>query len=251
VKKITRLGKDNFRPGYAILNQTRLLNGANMPTAQFEPLTTYTQYSTDEMIERARSYRAHLQRRRTVRHFSDRPVPREIIEECLLTAGTAPNGANLQPWHFVVISDPKIKREIRLGAEEEEREFYHRRAPQEWLDALAPLGTDEHKPFLEIAPYIIAVFGKNQSKLPDGRTIKSYYVNESVGIATGILITAFHNAGLVSLTHTPSPMGFLNDILHIPADQRPFLLLVVGYPAEDAQVPVITKKSLGEIATFI
>jgi nitroreductase len=222
-----------------------------MSTAQFQPLNTYIEYSPEEMRERARSFRADMQRRRTVRHFSDRPVPSEIIEDCLLTAGTAPNGANLQPWHFVVISDPKVKHEIRLGAEEEETEFYHHRAPQEWLDALTPLGTDEHKPFLEIAPYIIAIFGKNHTRLPDGRQIKNYYVNESVGIATGILITAIHNAGLVSLTHTPSPMGFLNDILHVPADQKPFLLLVVGYPAEDAQVPVITKKSLEEIATFI
>jgi len=222
-----------------------------MANAQFQSLTSYIEYSPEEMRARARAFRADMQRRRTVRYFSDRPVPREIIEECLLTAGTAPNGANLQPWHFVVISDPKVKHEIRLGAEEEEIEFYHHRAPQEWLDALASLGTDEHKPFLEIAPYIIAIFGKNHSRLPDGRQIKNYYVNESVGIATGMLITAIHNAGLVSLTHTPSPMGFLNDILHIPADQKPFLLLVVGYPAEDAKVPVITKKPLQEIATFI
>ena len=222
-----------------------------MSTAQFQPLTSYIEYSPEEMRERAKSFRAHMQRRRTVRHFSDRPVPREIIEECLLTAGTAPSGANLQPWHFVVIGDPKVKHEIRLGAEEEEAEFYHHRAPQEWLDALAPLGTDEHKPFLEIAPYIIAVFGKTHMNLPDGRQIKNYYVNESVGIATGLLITAIHNAGLVCLTHTPSPMGFLNDILHVPADHRPFVLLVVGYPAEDAQVPVITKKPLEEITTFI
>ena len=222
-----------------------------MATAQFQSLTSYVEYPPEEMGARARAFRAEMQRRRTVRYFSERPVPREIIEECLLTAGTAPNGANLQPWHFVVISDPKVKHEIRLGAEEEETEFYHHRAPQEWLDVLASLGTDEHKPFLEIAPYIIAIFGKNHSRLPDGRQIKNYYVDESVGIATGILITAIHNAGLVSLTHTPSPMGFLNDILHIPADQKPFLLLVVGYPAEDAKVPVITKKPLHEIATFI
>jgi nitroreductase len=192
-----------------------------------------------------------MQRRRTVRHFSDRPVPREIIEECLLTAGTAPNGANLQPWRFVVVSDPEVKHEIRVEAEKEEHEFYHRRAPQEWLDALAPLGTDENKPFLDTAPYLIAIFGKNHSELPDGRRVKNYYVNESVGIATGFLIAAIHNAGLASLTHTPSPMGFLNSILHVPSDAKPFLLLVVGYPAEDAQVPVISKKSIGEIATFL
>lgn len=220
-----------------------------MPTVQFQPLH-FTELPIEEMKQRAKDFRQHMQRRRTVRHFSDRPVPREIIEECLLTAGTAPNGANLQPWHFVVVHDPKIKHEIRVAAEEEEVEFYHRRAPQEWLDALAPLGTDEHKPFLDAAPYLIAIFGKNHSELPDGRRVKNYYVNESVGIATGFLIAALHNAGLVSLTHTPSPMGFLNAILNVPTDEKPFLLLVVGYPAKDAAVPVITKKTLSEVVTF-
>lgn len=222
-----------------------------MTKAEFQPLNSYIEYPVEEMKQRAKSFRKEMQRRRTVRQFSDRPVPREIIEECLLAAGTAPNGANLQPWHFVVISNPKIKLEIRVAAEEEERDFYNRRAPQEWLEALAPLGTDEHKPFLETAPYLIAIFGKNHSNLSDGRKVKNYYVNESVGIATGMLITAIHNAGLVSLTHTPSPMGFLNDILNVPSDERPFLLLVTGYPAKDAEVPVIQKKSLDEIATFI
>ena len=222
-----------------------------MTKAVFQPLSSYIEYPIEEMKQRATSFRREMQRRRTVRHFSGRPVPREIIEECLLTAGTAPNGANLQPWHFVVISDPKVKHEIRVAAEEEEKEFYDRRAPQEWLEALAPLGTDAKKPFLEIAPYLIAIFGKNHSELADGRKVKNYYVNESVGIATGMLITALHNAGLVSLTHTPSPMGFLNDILNVPSDERPFLLLVTGYPAEDAEVPVIQKKSLEEITTFM
>ncbi len=221
-----------------------------MPTAQFHPLV-FTEYPVDEMKQRATNFRAQMQRRRTVRHFSDRPVPREIIEECLITAGTAPNGANLQPWHFVVVSDPKVKHEIRVAAEEEEKEFYHRRAPQEWLDALAPLGTDEHKPFLETAPYLIAIFGKNHSELPDRRKVKNYYVHESVGVATGFLIAALHNAGLVSLTHTPSPMGFLNAILNRPSDEKPFLLLVTGFPAKEAEVPVIQKKPLNEIATFI
>jgi len=221
-----------------------------MPAATFQPLN-FTEYSIEEMQTRAVANRQEMQRRRTVRHFSDRPVPRKIIEECLIAAGTAPNGANLQPWHFVLISDPKVKREIRIAAEEEEQEFYHRRAPQEWLDALAPLGTNEHKPFLETAPYIIAIFGKNPSILPDGRRVKNYYVNESVGIAAGFLIAALHHAGLVSLTHTPSPMGFLNGILNRSSDEKPFLLLVTGFPAEDAQVPVITKKPLQEIATFI
>lgn len=222
-----------------------------MTKARFQPLNSYIEYPVTEMKGRAIAFRKDMQRRRTVRHFSDRPIPREIIEECLITAGTAPNGANLQPWQFVVISDPKVKHEIRMAAEDEEREFYHRRAPQEWLEALAPLGTDEHKPFLDIAPYLIAIFGKNHSELSNGRTVKNYYVNESVGIATGFLIAALHHAGLVTLTHTPSPMGFLNDILKRPSDEKPFLLLVTGYPAEDAQVPIISKKSLKEIATFI
>lgn len=222
-----------------------------MSEAVFEPLSSYIEYPLEEMKERAVAFRRDMQRRRTVRQFSDRPVPQEIIEECLLVAGTAPSGANLQPWQFVVVSDPKVKREIRIAAEQEEEEFYHRRAPQEWLDALATIGTDEHKPFLETAPYLIVIFGNNHSQLPDGRRVKNYYVNESVGIATGFLITAIHNAGLVSLTHTPSPMGFLNNILHVPPDSKPFLILVVGYPSEDAQVPVITKKPLKEIATFL
>src|SRR4030095_16423025 len=221
-----------------------------MSTATFQPLSV-SEYRLEEMKERAEAFREKMQRRRTVRHFSERPVPREIIEECLIAAGTAPNGANLQPWQFVVVSDTKVKREIRVAAEEEEWEFYHRRAPNEWLDALALLGTDEHKPFLESAPYIIAIFGKNHSELPDGRRVKNYYVNESVGIATGFLIAALHHAGLVSLTHTPSPMGFLNAILNRPSDERAFLLLVTGFPAEDAQVPVIQKKPLSEIAVFI
>jgi len=222
-----------------------------MQKAIFQYLSSYIEYPVEEMRERATSFRKEMQRRRTVRHFSGKPAPREIIEECLLTAGTAPNGANLQPWHFVVVSDPKVKHEIRVSAEDEEKEFYHHRAPKEWLEALAPLGTDEHKPFLETAPYLIVIFGKNHSELPDGRRVKNYYVNESVGIATGFLIAALHNAGLASLTHTPSPMGFLNGILNIPSDEKPFLLLVTGFPADDAEVPIITKKPLEEIATFI
>jgi nitroreductase len=157
----------------------------------------------------------------------------------------------MQPWHFVVVSDPEIKRQIRIAAEKEEHEFYHRRAPQEWLDALEPLGTDEEKPFLEVAPYLIVIFSQTHSMLPDGRRVKNYYISESVGIAAGILITALHHAGLATLTHTPSPMGFLRDILSRPEDERPFLVLVVGYPAEDAVVPKIPKKSLDEIANFI
>ena len=203
------------------------------------------------MRQRAAAFREQLRRRRTVRDFSSQAVDPEVIENCLLAAGSAPSGANLQPWHFVVVSDPAIKKQIREGAEKEEREFYHGRAPQEWLDALAPLGTDDRKPFLETAPYLIAIFAQSYGVLPDGRKVKNYYVQESVGIATGMLITAIHHAGLVSLTHTPSPMGFLNTILNRPPNEKPYLLLVVGYPAAGAVVPDISKKPLAEIATFL
>lgn len=219
--------------------------------APFVPLPGYQATEPATMKARAAEFYAHIRRRRTVREFSDRPVPREVIEDCLRAAGTAPNGANLQPWHFVVVADPAIKSRIRQAAEEEERAFYSGKAPQEWLDALAPLGTDERKPFLETAPYLIAIFAESYGELPDGRKVKHYYTQESVGIATGFLIAAVHHAGLVSLTHTPSPMGFLNEILGRPARERAFLLLVVGYPAEGAMVPDITKKPLAEIATFI
>lgn len=217
------------------------------------PYNTYQEYLVEEMQTRADDFYADMLRRRTVREYSDRPVPRAVIEKCILAAGTAPNGANLQPWHFVAVSDPAIKRQIRIEAEKEEAVFYNGRAPEEWLDALAPLGTDAAKPFLETAPYLIAVFAQSYGLLPDGRKVKHYYVQESVGIATGMLITAIHNAGLASLTHTPSPMGFLNSILQRPSHERPFLLLVVGYPADDAHIPThaMQKKSLDEIATFL
>jgi iodotyrosine deiodinase len=218
---------------------------------KFVPLSGFEEYSPAEMEARSAAFYEQVRRRRTVRHFSARPVPRQVIENCLLAAGTAPSGANMQPWHFVVVSDPATKRQIRQAAEAEEREFYGGRAPQEWLDALAPLGTDEHKPFLETAPYLIAIFAQSYGLLPDGRKVKNYYVQESVGIATGLLITALHHSGLATLTHTPSPMSFLNQILDRPKNERPYLLLVVGYPAENAQVPVITKKTLSEIATFL
>ena len=217
----------------------------------FTPLAAYQRYSIEEMKRRASEFYSDIRRRRSVREFSDRPVPREVIEDCLRAAGTAPNGANMQPWHFAVVSDHAIKRKIRVEAEKEEYEFYQHRAPQEWLDALAPLGTNEDKPFLETAPYLVVIFAQSFGVLPDGRKVKHYYAQESVGIATGILITAIHHAGLVSLTHTPSPMGFLNDLLGRPMHERPFLILVVGYPAEDARVPMITKKPLEEIATFV
>ena len=217
----------------------------------FIPLPAYREYPIEEMKRRAAEFHSDVQRRRTVREFSDRPVPREVIEDCLCAASTAPSGANMQPWHFVVVSDAAIKQKIRVAAEQEEHEFYHHKAPQEWLDALEPLGTNEHKPFLETAPYLIVIFAQSYGVLPDGRKVKHYYAQESVGIATGILITAIHHAGLVSLTHTPSPMGFLNELLGRSAQERPFLILVVGYPAENATVPVITKRPLGEIATFV
>ncbi|CAN5717870.1 nitroreductase family protein [soil metagenome] len=192
-----------------------------------------------------------MQQRRTVREFSSRAVPREVIESCLLAAGSAPSGANLQPWHFVAIADPDVKHEIRLAAEEEEREFYQHRAPAAWLEALAPLGTDSQKPFLEIAPWLIAVFSQPYRVLPDGTRRKHYYATESVGIATGFLVAAIHHAGLVALTHTPSPMAFLNRILNRPAHEKPFLLLVLGHPADGATVPDIDRKSLTEIASFL
>ncbi len=222
-----------------------------MTKPNLTPLTTYQEYPQDEMQARAAAFYQDIRRRRTVRDFSDRPVERAVIESCLRAAGTAPSGANLQPWHFVVVSDPGVKRQIRTAAEAEEREFYTRRATPEWLAALAPLGTDEHKHFLETAPYLIAIFAQRYGLLPDLRKVKNYYVSESVGIAAGFLIAALHHAGLATLTHTPSPMNFLNKILGRPKNERPFLLLVVGYPAAEAVVPVITKKPLEEIASFV
>ena len=222
-----------------------------MPDAHFVPHPSWREYPPAEMIERARAFNALIQGRRTVREFSDRTVAREIIELCLLAAGSAPSGAALQPWHFVAVSDTGIKATIRLEAEKEEREFYNGRAPQEWLDALAPLGTDEHKAFLDIAPYLIAIFEKIHSTLDDGRRVKNYYVGQSTGIACGMLITALHASGLATLTHTPSPMGFLNRILGRPKGERPFLLLVVGYPADGVKVPDIKRKALDKIATFL
>jgi len=222
-----------------------------MTTPRFVPLTTYREYPEAEMRLRAAEFYREIGRRRTVRMFAERPVTRDIIETCLRTAGTAPSGANLQPWHFVVVTDPEVKRRVREAAEKEEYEFYHHRAPPEWLEALAPLGTDEHKPYLETAPYLIAVFAKRYGITPGGGRFQHYYVTESVGLAAGFLVAALHYAGLVCLTHTPSPMGFLNDLLARPASEKPFLLLVTGYPAADAQVPDIGKKPLEEIATFV
>ena len=210
----------------------------------------FYEYDSGVMLTRAEAYYEQMRTRRSVRDFSERTVPRDIIDHCLLTAGTAPSGANRQPWHFAVVSNPALKTKIREGAEEEEREFYQRRAPQDWLDVLAPLGTDEHKPFLDIAPYLIVIFSQKYELDEEGKKHKNYYVPESVGIATGMLISALHNAGLATLTHTPSPMKFLNQILKRPEHEKPTMILVVGYPADNTEVPDITKKSLQQIASF-
>jgi len=209
----------------------------------------FQEYPIEEVQCRAHDYYENMKRRRTVRDFSERHVPLDIIENCLRTADTAPSGANMHPWHFVVITDPVIKQQIRVAAEKEEQDFYKSRATKEWLEALAPLGTDDNKPFLESAPYLIAIFAKVSGIDEKGKRVKYFYVNESVGIATGLLISAIHNSGLASLTHTPSPMRFLNKILRRPMQERPFLLLVVGYPKKNAKVPDIQRKSLPEIST--
>lgn len=221
---------------------------ADYPTV---PLAQYQEYPVEEMRERLAAFYAEMSRRRTVREFSERPVPRDIIETALMAANTAPSGANLQPWHFVVVTGAETKKTIREAAEVEEREFYEHRASEEWLAALEPLGTDSNKPFLETAPYLIAVFLQKYGQLEDGRKVKHYYPTESTGLATGILITALHHAGLATLTHTPSPMKFLNQILGRPTSERPFLLLVVGYPADDAEVPDIDRKSLADFTSFV
>ena len=224
-----------------------------MNDANHVALTGYDRLDESAMRTKIEAFRESLSRRRSIRMFSPDPVRREIIETAIRAAGTAPSGANHQPWHFVAISDQETKTKIRAAAEEEEREFYQRRAPEEWLEALAPLGTDEHKPFLEIAPWLIAVFAQRSIETETGEKKKNYYVTESVGLATGMLITALHSVGLGTLTHTPSPMEFLTKICGRPKTERPFVLLVVGYPADDCQVPTkaLIKKELSEISTFV
>ena len=216
---------------------------------RFVPLTTWQPLEPEQMQERGREFANELARRRTVRQFSDRPIPDGVLEDCLRAAASAPSGANIQPWHFVVVRDPALKHRIREAAEREEREFYAT-APAEWLEALAPLGTDEHKAYLDVAPALIAVFAERYGVRPDGTRVTHYYVQESVGIAMGILIAALHHAGLVTLTHTPSPMGFLNELLGRPAREKAMLLLVVGFPAADARVPDIQRKSLADVTTW-
>jgi iodotyrosine deiodinase len=209
--------------------------------------------SKDEpaMVEAAQAFYQQMAKRRSVRDFSDRPIPQSVLENAILAAGSAPSGANMQPWHFAVVQDPAIKKKIREAAEIEERELYENRASDEWLDALAPLGTDAQKTFLETAPALIAIFLKKVTIDDEGVKHKNYYTSESVGIATGMLITALHQAGLGTLTHTPSPMKFLTEILERPSHERPFLLLVVGYPEEGAMVPDIQRFPLDKISTFL
>ncbi len=201
----------------------------------------------DDPLAAATAFHERMKSRRSVRFFSDRPVPREVVERIILTAGTAPSGANKQPWRFVAVQDAAIKREIRLAAEAEEREFYARRANPTWLRDLQAIGTDEHKPFLEIAPWLIVVFKQMRDELLQNESDQVYYVNESVGIACGMLLAAIHHAGLAALTHTPSPMKFLAQILRRPEHERPFLLIPVGYPADDCVVPDLQRKSLEQI----
>lgn len=218
-----------------------------------QPLTGYPPIDGDESLARAAAFRDLMAARRTVREFSDRPVDRAVVEQALLTAGSAPSGANHQPWFFSVIESPEARARIREAAESEEQEFYASKAPQEWLDALAPLGTDPDKGFLEVAPVLIAIFGQKRGGPRAGDDRKNYYVTESVGIATGLLIAALHSAGLATLTHTPAPMSFLADICGRPASEKPFLLLVAGHPAADATVPTaaLDKKPLDAIAAWI
>jgi len=222
-----------------------------MKEAEFAALTGYRRLTASEMKKRAAAFYSEMARRRTVRDFSDEPVDRAVIEDCLRAASTAPSGANQQPWTFVVVSDPAVKKQIRQGAEKVEAAFYSKEATKGWVNDLKHLGTGPRKPFLEKAPYLIVIFSQLYGLLPDGEKQKHYYVLESVGIATGMLITALHHAGLISLTYTPASMRFLNPILSRPKNEKAFMILVAGYPAEDARVPVLEKKALEDIAVFV
>ncbi len=220
----------------------------NFPT---EPLRGYSAPARDVELEQAsREFWELSNRRRSVRDFASIPIPASVIRNCIAAAGSAPSGANLQPWHFAAVQSAEVKHEIRIAAEKEEQEFYSTRAPKEWLDALRALGTTDKKPFLEVAPWLIAVFAKSHGVGTDGEPTKHYYVSESVGIATGVLISALNHCGIATLTHTPSPMRFLNTILQRPSNERPFLLLVVGYPSQDCHVPAITRRPIDDITSF-
>lgn len=218
-------------------------------TAGFVPLE-FEELPPEEMRARARAFRELMARRRTTRCFSSRPVPHELIEQAIATAATAPSGANLQPWTFVVVEDAETKRKIREAAEEEERRNYGGRMAPDWLEVLAPLGTDEHKPHITDAPFVVVMFKHVARVASDGRRLPTYYPSESCGIAAGLFIAAVHNMGLVTLTHTPSPMAFLSEILERPATEKPFLLMPVGYPAEGAEVPDIGRKALSEVLVW-
>ncbi len=217
------------------------------------PYTILPDYSDEERVARSKAFYEAIKTRRTCRYFSDSPVPRAVIEYAILAAGTAPNGANHQPWYFAVIESADKKKALRAAAEQEEREFYEIKASDEWLEALAPLGTDEDKPFLETAPYLIVIFGQRKGGMYPGEMKQNYYVNESVGIATGMLITALHDAGLATLTHTPNPMKFLNQLCDRPSNEKPMMVLVVGKPARGATIPVhaTMKKPLEQIAGWL
>jgi nitroreductase len=225
--------------------------GTLMKEAEFASLTDYRRLTAQEMKKRASAFYSEMARRRTVRNFSDETVDRAVIESCLRAASTAPSGANQQPWKFVVVTDPFVKRKIRQGAEKVEKAFYSKEATQGWVDDLKHLGTGPSKPFLETAPYLIVIFSQLYGRSPDGEKQKHYYVLESVGIATGMLITALHHAGLASLTYTPTNMRFLNRILSRPKSEKAFMILVAGYPAKDVPVPVLHKKALEDIAVFV
>lgn len=217
------------------------------------PLTDYIEYPVEEMLKRSEDFYQDIKRRHSIRSFSDRPVPKEIIENCIKAAGTAPSGANHQPWHFAAIHSSEVKRQVREQAEAHEQGFYDGRAGDEWLNALKPLGTDANKPYLELAPWLIAIFSQKTGGLNPEDKDTNYYVHESVGIATGFLINALHNAGLVTLTHTPKPMSFLSKICNRPENERAYMLLIAGYPAEDASIPKHAqhKKTLEEISSFL
>ena len=222
-----------------------------MEKREFHPLNTYTEYPLAEMEKRSEEFYLEMKKRRSVRQFSERLIPRKIIENCVLTAGTAPSGANMQPWTFVIVSDPAVKKQIRLEAEKTEQEFYSKKPNLQWIEDLEPLGTDASKPFLEEAPYLIVIFAQRHSFSPDGNKRGHYYVNESVGISAGLLVSALHHAGIACLTYTPSKMGFLNRILSRPANEKPYLVIVAGYPDKDATLPDIEKKQADEIIKFI
>lgn len=222
-----------------------------MSRKNFIPWSAYREYTVDEMRQRSADFYVEMNNRRTVRDFSERPVSQEIIENCIRTAGTAPSGANMQPWYFVAVGDKKIKKKIRLAAEKEEQAFYNGRASKEWLEDLQHFATDAHKPFLEKAPWLIAIFEQRYRLDGQGQKHKNYYVSESVGIAAGMLVTALHHAGLAVLTHTPSPMKFLNDILERPVNEKPYLLIVCGYPDADIHVPDNQRKGSGELFRVI